>query len=187
MKDINSICHFFENMNEYVYVMDIETYEMIYMNRKTLEAYGLKSLDEIKGRKCYELLQKSAIPCGMCNNDKICEGFFEEWRHYNSVIDKYLILKDTLVEDPQEHRKYRLEIGIDISEERIQDKALQKYNSMEALVNEGLRIALMAATPDESIHAILEYLGKSLNGERTYIFEKNEKGGDNNTYEWVAE
>ena len=30
-------------MNEYVYVMDIETYEMIYMNRKTLEAYGLKS------------------------------------------------------------------------------------------------------------------------------------------------
>lgn len=53
MKDINSICHFFENMNEYVYVMDIETYEMIYMNRKTLEAYGLKSLDEIKGRKCY--------------------------------------------------------------------------------------------------------------------------------------
>ena len=66
-------------------------------------------------------------------------------------------------------------------------KALQKYNSMEALVNEGLRIALMAATPDESIHAILEYLGKSLNGERTYIFEKNEKGGDNNTYEWVAE
>lgn len=91
----------------------------------------------------------------MCNNDTICEGFFEEWRHYNSVIDKYLILNDTLVEDPQERRKYRLEIGIDISEERIQDKALQKYNSMEALVNEGLRIALMAATPDESILAIL--------------------------------
>ena len=175
MKEINNIWQFFENLNEYVYATDIETYEMVYMNRKTLEAYGLKSLDEIKGRKCYEILQKSSIPCGMCNNDKICEGFFEEWRHYNSVIDKYLILKDTLVEDPQEHRKYRLEIGIDISEERIQDKALQKYNSMEALLNEGLRIALMAATPDESIHAILEYLGKSLNGERTYIFEKNRR------------
>ena len=53
MKEINNIWHFFENMNEYVYVMDIETYEMIYMNRKTLEAYGLKSLDEIKGRKCH--------------------------------------------------------------------------------------------------------------------------------------
>ena len=65
MKEINNIWHFFENMNEYVYVTDIETYEMIYMNRKTLEAYGLKSLDEIKGRKCYEILQKSSIPCGI--------------------------------------------------------------------------------------------------------------------------
>ena len=106
------------------------------------------------------------------------EEYFQKFSKFERLM---------IVEDPQEHRKYRLEIGIDISEERIQDKALQKYNSMEALVNEGLRIALMAATPDESIHAILEYLGKSLNGERTYIFEKNEKGGDNNTYEWVAE
>ena len=40
---------------------------------------------------------------------------------------------------------------------------------------------------DEAIYAILEYFGKSLNGERTYIFEKNKKGGDDNTYEWVAE
>ena len=33
---------------------------------------------------------------------------------------------------------------------------------------------------------MLEYLGKALRGERTYIFEKNESGGDDNTYEWVA-
>ena len=45
MKEINNIWQFFENLNEYVYATDIETYEMVYMNRKTLEAYGLKSLD----------------------------------------------------------------------------------------------------------------------------------------------
>ena len=33
-----------------------------------------------------------------------------------------------------------------------------------------LRIALQAATPEQSIEVILEYLGNSLNGERTYIF-----------------
>ena len=32
----------------------------------------------------------------------------------------------------------------------------------------------------------MEYLGKALNGDRTYIFERNEKGGDDNTYEWTA-
>lgn len=187
MKEIQNIWEFFENINEFVYATDIETHELVFMNRKTLKAYGLNSLDDVKGRKCYELLQNSTILCGMCNDCQLKVGEFEEWRHYNPIIDKYLMLKDTVIQDSEKKRKYRIEIGIDISEERTQDKALQKYNSMEALVNEGLRIALRASTPEESICTILEYLGKSLNGERTYIFEKNDQGGDDNTYEWVAD
>ena len=53
-------------------------------------------------------------------------------------------------------------------------------------MNEALRIALQASSPDESINILLEYLGKALNGDRTYIFERNEEGGDDNTYEWTA-
>ena len=34
---------------------------------------------------------------------------------------------------------------------------------------------------------MLECLGKSLSGKRAYIFEKNKLGGDDNTYEWVAD
>ena len=83
-------------------------------------------------------------------------------------------------------KKYRIEIAIDISEERSQDKLIQKYRDTEALINEGLKVALSADTPDETIQSILEHLGKSLCGERTYIFEKNENGCDDNTYEWTA-
>ena len=64
MNNIENIWQFLENLNEYVYATDIETNELVYMNRKTLAAYELKSLEEIKGRKCYEVLQKSSIPCG---------------------------------------------------------------------------------------------------------------------------
>lgn len=187
MKEVKDIWQFFENMDEYVYATDIETHEIVYMNRKTLKVYGLQSLEDAKGKKCYELLQKTSIPCGMCNNDRLSVGKFEEWRHYNPIIDRYLMLKDTLIEDSGNGKKYRVEIGVDISEERAQDGVLQKYQDMEILVNEGLRIALRAATPEESIEIILEYLGNSLNGERTYIFERNERGRDDNTYEWVAE
>ena len=31
MREINNIWQFFENMNEYVYATDIETYEMVYI------------------------------------------------------------------------------------------------------------------------------------------------------------
>mgnify|MGYP000796477320 FL=1 len=80
-----------------------------------------------------------------------------------------------------------MEIGIDISEELAQDKLIQKYRETETLVNEGLRVALAADTPDETINTLLGYICKALNGERTYIFEKNIYGGDDNTYEWTAE
>lgn len=97
-----------------------------------------------------------------------------------------MIIKDTLIEG-EGNRKYRLEIGIDISEELAQDKLIQKYRETEALVNEGLREALAADTPDETINTLLGYIGKALNGERTYIFEKNIYGRDDNTYEWTAD
>ena len=187
MKEVKDIWQFFENMNEYVYATDIETHEIVYMNRKTLQAYGLQSLEDAKGKKCYEILQKTLIPCGMCNNDRLSVGEFEEWHYYNPIIDRYLMLKDTLIEDSSNGKKYRVELGVDISEKRTQDGVIQKYQNMEFMINEGLRIALQAATPEQSIEVILEYLGNSLNGERTYIFERNERGRDDNTYEWVAE
>lgn len=58
--------------------------------------------------------------------------------------------------------------------------------SLEMVVNEGLRLALGETMPDRSIEVALEYMGKVLKGERAYIFEKNENGCDDNTYEWVA-
>jgi len=186
MKNIKEIGDFFINLNEYVYATDIETNEIVYMNHKALKAYGLESIEDIKGRKCYEVLQKASVKCGMCNNSRLLPGAFEEWRYYNPVLDKYMIIKDTLIEG-EGNRKYRLEIGIDISEELAQDKLIQKYRETEALVNEGLRVALAADTPDETISTLLGYIGKALSGERTYIFEKNIYGRDDNTYEWTAE
>ncbi len=64
---------------------------------------------------------------------------------------------------------------------------IQSVQNLEAVINEGLRVALLEETPDQSLGVLLKHLGHALNGERTYIFEQNESGGDDNTYEWVAD
>ena len=68
-----------------------------------------------------------------------------------------------------------------------QHSDMQSVQNLEAVINEGLRVALLEETPDESLQVLLEHLGKALNGERTYIFEQNESGCDDNTYEWTAD
>ena len=180
----------FENLDEFVYVSDIETNELVYLNRKAVESLGLKSVDEIKGRKCYEVLQGSTLPCGLCTNNQLSVGAFVEWRYYNQVFKRHLMIKDTMVEDVDTGKKYRIEIAIDVTSETTNEKAHEVaseiYQKMELLVNKGMKEAISADTPDESINIILEHMGKILCGERTYLFEQNENGGDDNTYEWCA-
>ena len=76
---------------------------------------------------------------------------------------------------------------VSVVEEQEQHNDVQSVQNLETIINEGLRVALMKETPDQSLEVLLEYLGRALNGERTYIFEQNEFGGDDNTYEWVAD
>ena len=68
-----------------------------------------------------------------------------------------------------------------------QQSGVQSVQNLENVINEGLRAALLAETPDQSLDVLLQHLGMALNGERTYIFEQNASGCDDNTYEWVAD
>ena len=77
--------------------------------------------------------------------------------------------------------------GTPIIEANEQQSGMRSVQNLEAVINEGLRVALLEETPDQSLKVLLEHLGKALNGERTYIFEQNESGSDDNTYEWVAD
>ncbi len=67
------------------------------------------------------------------------------------------------------------------------DHNMQSVQNLEAVINEGLRVSLLEETPDQSLKILLKYLGKALNGDRTYIFERSESGYDDNTYEWTAD
>ena len=68
-----------------------------------------------------------------------------------------------------------------------QKSGMESVQNLETIINEGLRAALLAETPDQSLDVLLKHLGMALDGERTYIFEQNASGCDDNTYEWVAD
>lgn len=181
---MKKIWNFFDKLNEIVYVTDMDSNELIYMNQKGMELYNIHSLDELDGLKCYELLYNNSTPCAFCNNNELEEGCFKEWQYFNPTVNKYFSLKDTMIMDG--NRRCRLEIALDNSRQEKQNRIFLAQQNYEHLANEGIRLALTAETPDKSIDIILEYLGKTLNGERTYIFERNASGCDDNTYEWVA-
>ena len=45
-----------------VYVADMETYELLFVNKTSCDTLGL-TLDEVLGHKCYEIIQGRTSPC----------------------------------------------------------------------------------------------------------------------------
>lgn len=181
---MKKIWEFFENMNNLVYVSDMDTYEVIYLNRRARREYGVSDMAEIQGKKCYEVMQNSLKPCHICNNTELCEGEFLEQKLYDPLLKRAMIVTNSMI--VEDGHRYRFEMAVNEASEKQTAGIVRNYETLETQVNEAIRMALQAPSPDGSIDIILEYLGKALEGERTYVFERNEEGADDNTYEWVA-
>lgn len=180
---VADIWEFYEEMNEIVYVADMDSCEMVYMNRKAREMYGIDSVEGLRGKKCHEMFYNSPILCAGCNNEKLKPGRFLEEMRYHPGLKKRFALKQTMLEE--NGRRYRFEIMLDVS---AWEKWGREYEANAIMVNEALRVSLSAHTPEQSISDLLAYLGRTLQSERVYIFEKSkEESIFDNTYEWCAD
>ncbi len=172
---------FYEEMNEIVYVADTDSHELVYMNRRAREVFGVGSVEELQGRKCHELLYGSLAPCALCSNRRLRPGFFLEEARHNPTLNRRFALKQTVLEE--EGRRLRFELAVDLGAGEQSDR---DYEANAVMVNEGLRVSMSAYAPEESIAILLEYLGQALKSERIYIFEETDDETLNNTYEWCA-
>lgn len=93
-----------------VYVADMDTYELLYLNQSAYDTLGCPAA-EVLGRKCYEVIQSRSSPCPFCTNDRICEDEFYEWEFYNPVLDRTFLIKNRVVD--WQGRRARLELSHD--------------------------------------------------------------------------
>jgi len=176
---------FFENIDEAVYAEDMETHELVYMNERALDIFGVESLEQAKGKKCCQVVQDRGAPCVSCDCRELKPGSFKQRRYFNARLNRQFLVRDTVLKE--DGRLYHLALMLDAGGGEQQGNMTWSVQNLEAIINEGLRVALLEETPDRSLEVLLGYLGKALDGERTYIFERDDAGRDNNTYEWVAD
>lgn len=59
-----------DNLQELVYIADMETYELLYYNRALAEEFHIPQ--GLRG-KCHEILQRRQSPCPFCTNSKLSQ------------------------------------------------------------------------------------------------------------------
>lgn len=99
-------------MSDRIYISDIETYELYYMNKPMLKRFDIT---RYKGKKCYELLQGRTEPCPFCTNDFLSYDEFYYWEFENPRFNIKTILQDKLINWCG--RPARMEVITEVNEE----------------------------------------------------------------------
>lgn len=175
---------FFEEMDEFVYISDTQTHQLVYMNRRMRESLGYQRPEDYMGKLCYEVLQGSAHPCAFCNNQQLKEGQFLSWVHKNPVFNKRYLVKDSLLTD--QGRSYRIEVAVDVDAEVVCNTPYY-YARSETILNECMRQMFSTTHPNDALELLLSYLGRTFQCDRAYVFEIDSDERVDNTYEWCRE
>lgn len=121
-----------ESIDATVYVVDLESYEILFMNKKMRNLFG----GDFQGKVCYKNLRQSDIPCSQCLNDKLLDNHgkptdVHTWEDYNPVADKWFINNDRAIK--WVNGKYvRLQIAFDISDRKKAEE--EKFRAADQLL-----------------------------------------------------
>jgi signal transduction histidine kinase/CheY-like chemotaxis protein len=167
-----------------IYVAEMETYEILFMNKYMIESFGRDMTGEI----CWNVFRGESGPCPHCTNDKLIDGNGKPtdvycWQGKNPITGKWYNNYDRAIEWT-DGRLVRLQIATDITDAKKMEEELRQAQKMEALGNlaggiahdfnnllmgiQG-RASLMAVDMDtlhpqqEHIEAIEEYVHSATN------------------------
>lgn len=171
-----------DNLQELVYIADMETYELLYCNRALAEEFHIPQ--RLHG-KCYEILQGRRDPCPFCTNGKLSQDGCYVWKFYNQLVGRHFLLSDSICEF--NGRQVRTEIASDITEHVLLQEQLDKNLSLQNFINHCARkLYRQDADLPFLIDDVLAAIGEYLQADRAYIFEFSDDVV-RNTFEWCRE
>lgn len=115
-----------DGLDASIYVADMETYEVLYVNRVLRDA--LKS--SAPGKLCYEAFQGRSEPCPFCTNHKLVgadggPAGVVAWEYKNPVNQRWYDIRDRAV-PWVDGRLVRLEIAYDVTEAKDSSRRLKE-------------------------------------------------------------
>ena len=168
-----------EQLSQPIYIADIETHEMLYMNEACKRLLGCR---DYRGRMCYRVTQGMEQPCDFCTNAKLRPGEVYTWEHFNAMLGRTYQLQDNLID--YRGRRARVEVVFDVSAHVDRENELRTVLETERQLTYAIQTVSGAGTIDERLNAVLRICGEYFQAERAYICRINERGTLDNTHEW---
>lgn len=115
-----------DSIDANVYVADMSTHEILFMNRHMKDSFG----HDFTGQICWQVIRNDMKACSDCSNEKLLniEGKpkgVHVWEYRNSVTGRWYLNYDRAIKWGDD-RFVRLQIATDVTERKLAEKTLQK-------------------------------------------------------------
>ena len=172
-----------DQIDEIIYIADLESYELLYLNRIGRERFGTPA----PGVKCYEFLQGEEKPCKFCTNGELSHLQDKRitWVRQHSAAGN-LLLHDSVID--YEGRPCRMEVAINVNRYVDELNTAQSDLAAEKKLTSCIENLVMNDDFTAAINSMLNTIIEHYNADRAYIFEFDwEKDVTRNTYEVCRE
>lgn len=169
-----------DQLEEMVYVLDVESYELYYMNSAGQRISGVS---DYAGKKCYQVLEGREEPCPDCNTAKLKHKKFLSRYANNEFLGTQMLMKDKLVN--WGNKAARLQIGIDMNTINISVSRLEEQLEVEKGIVKALEEAKEKENEADIISELLHHTGEFYQADRSYIFLYSKEADSwSNVCEW---
>lgn len=136
------------SINALVYVIDINTFELLFINKYGLDIYG-----DIVGQTCWQVLQKGQDgPCEFCFNEQLLKAYNDEgrqlsWENTSTYNNRYYEYRGSII-NWFDGRVARLAIATDNTERKLAADILMQSREWYRTLAEDIPSFICRFTPD---------------------------------------
>lgn len=167
-----------------LYISDIETYDLLYINEPGRELFGVGAEEDITKYKCYEFLQHFDAPCSFCTNRFLSRTECYVWEYTNPITGRRHLLNDRLID--WNGRDARIEVGFEITARKEEGMRFRNLHESEQIILDCVSALYRENDPELAAENMIRHLGTQLKAERALLLT-HEGGRFSNTHEWCAE
>lgn len=162
---------YYDMLDELVYIVDMETEEILYMNKKAKEIYQIQNYE---GYKCYDVFYGLENTCQECENAFLQVEKQERKEVFNKKLGRYFSIDRKAISF--HGRLARLEIATDISESMKMMQELSDGLVIEKMISECVSRLQSAQSYQEAMDYVTEKIGSFSGSSATFIYEKTGNG-----------
>ena len=169
--DMAMLMNILDGMDAYLYVSDVDTDEILFINKRMREHFGLGG--QVVGKTCWQVLQEGFTErCAFCPNARLHDepDALIEWEEHNTVTGRDYRNIDRLIQWSHGKRVH-MQHSIDITDLKAAHATLEKRVAQQELMANLAQVFIGSDDADTQIAQALSMVGRFLGIGRVLLAE----------------